>query len=137
MDLLTVLQELSKGYTCVAYNGETLYTSTQRGVAPLLNWLDEGLCLEDFRVADKVVGKGAAFLYLLLGVKQIYAAVISVPALTLLRQNGVAVTFTTLVPAIRNRTDTGFCPIETAVLDCTDAEEALIKIKNRLKELAQ
>ena len=135
MDLLTVLQELSKGYTCVAYNGETLYTSTQRGVAPLLNWLDEGLCLEDFRVADKVVGKGAAFLYLLLGVKQIYAAVISVPALNVLKSHGVAVTFTTLVPAIANRDHTGYCPIETAVLDCDDPEEALVKIKNRLQEL--
>ena len=135
MDLLTVLQELSKGYTCVAYNGETLYTSTQRGVAPLLNWLEEGLCLEDFRVADKVVGKGAAFLYLLLGAKQIYAAVISVPALNVLKSHGVAVTFTTLVPAIANRDHTGYCPIETAVLDCENPEEALVKIRNRLQEL--
>ena len=135
MDLLIVLQELSKGYTCVAYSGETLYTSTQRGVAPLLNWLEEDLSLETFQVADKVVGKGAAFLYLLLGAKRIYAAVISVPALNVLKSHGVAVTFTTLVPAIQNRDHTGFCPIETAVLDCESPEEALIKIKKRLQEL--
>ena len=135
MDLLTVLQELSQGRTCVASDGKTLLTSTQRGVAPLLNWLDEGLHLENFRVADKVVGKGAAFLYLLLGVKQLYAAVISVPALNVLKSHGIAVTFTTLVPAIANRDHTGYCPIETAVLDCDDPKEALVKIKNRLQEL--
>ena len=135
MDLLTVLQELSKGYTCVAANGDIVHTSTQRGVAPLLGWLEEGLCLNGFQVADKVVGKGAAFLYLLLGAKNLYAAVISVPALNVLKNHGVAVTFTTLVPAIQNRDHTGFCPIETAVLDCDDPAEALIKIKNRLREL--
>ena len=137
MYIKEVLQALSRGCTCAAFNGELLLESEKRGVAPLLGWLEQGRSLDGFCVADKVVGKGAAYLYLLLHTKRLYAAVISVPALELLRQNGVAVTFTTLVPAIRNRTDTGFCPIETAVLDCTDAEEALIKIKNRLKELAQ
>jgi len=47
----------------------------------------------------------------------------------------VFVSFSTLVPAIRNRDNTGFCPIETAVLDCDCPQQALIKIKNRLKEL--
>lgn len=134
-ELYSVLKQLSDGCTCVACDGETLLKSDKRGVAPLLGWLEQGYQLEGFTVADKVVGKGAAFLYLLLHVKYLYAAVISEPALKLLRDNGVAVSFTTFVPAIRNRDNTGFCPIETAVLDCNSAQLALVKIKQRLKEL--
>jgi len=134
-ELSMVLERLGAGCTCAASDGNNLLTSEKRGVAPLLGWLEQGENLTAFTVADKVVGKGAAFLYLLLNVKYLYAAVISRPALELLRQNGVFVSFSTLVPAIRNRDNTGFCPIETAVLDCDCPQQALIKIKNRLKEL--
>ena len=90
-DLSIVLQHLSKGCTCAAADGSTLLTSEKRGVAPLLGWLEQGYHLSDFTAADKVVGKGAAFLYLLLGVKYLYAGVISRPALELLKKNGVFV----------------------------------------------
>lgn len=134
-DLSIVLQQLSMGCTCAASDGKTLLTSEKRGVAPLLFWLEQGYDLSTFTVADKVVGKGAAFLYPLLRVKYLYAAVISRPALELLKHNGVFVTYTTCVPAIRNRDNTGFCPIESVVLDCNSADDALLKIKARLKEL--
>ena len=134
-NLSVVLQQLATGCTCAVFDGTTLLRSTKRGVAPLLEWLEQDLNLRQFCAADKVVGKGAAFLYLLLGVRKLYAAVISLPALMLLRQNGVAVTFTTLVPAIRNRDLTGYCPIESVVLDCTEPETARIRIKEKLKQL--
>lgn len=134
-ELSVVLKQLSLGCTCAASDGTTLLTSTKRGVGPLLGWLEQGCDLRAFTVADKVVGKGAAFLYMLLGVKYLYAAVISRPALELLRKEGVYVSFTACVPAIRNRDNTGFCPIETAVLECNNAQQALVKIKERLKEL--
>ena len=134
-DLSIVLQQLSMGCTCAASDGKTLLTSEKRGVAPLLGWLEQNYDFSAFTVADKVVGKGAAFLYLLLRAKYLYAAVISRPALELLKHNGVFVTYTTCVPAIRNRDNTGFCPIESVVLDCNSADDALLKIKARLKEL--
>ena len=134
-DLAIVLHRLCMGCTCAASDGSTLLSSEKRGVAPLLGWLEQKYDLSDFTVADKVVGKGAAFLYLLLGVKYLYAGVISLPALELLRKNGVFVTYSACVAAIRNRDNTGFCPIESAVLDCNSPEQALIKIKKRLLEL--
>ena len=59
---------LAGNYTCVVCREDTLYTTTHRGVAPLLNWLDDGTDLEGFSAADRVVGRGAAFLYCLLKV---------------------------------------------------------------------
>ena len=91
------------GYTVVLCRGETVRTDTRRGVAPLLTLLDEGADVTGFAAADRVVGKAAAFLYLRLGVSAVYAPVMSVPALDVLRQNGVEVEAEQVVPSIRRR----------------------------------
>ena len=109
---------LSRGHTCVFCRGDTILTDDRRGVKPLLDLLDQDLT--GFSAADKVVGKAAALLYRLLGISEIYAGVISQPALRVLAQGGITVFYGSKVPAIRNRTDTGFCPMETAVWDIDD-----------------
>lgn len=129
------LQALTDGdFTCVMCKGETLIESKQRGVAPLLSLLTDKL-EEGFCAADKVVGKAAAFLYALLRVKEVYALVISEPAVQTLKRFGIAVEYEALVPAIRNRTNTGFCPMESAVLAIEDPQEALVAIRQTLERL--
>ena len=124
-------------YTVVLCRDEITHTDTRRGVAPLLALLDRGEDVSGFAAADKVVGKAAAFLYLRLGVATVYATVISTPAYDLLTANGVAVTYDTLVPAIRNRAGDGFCPMETVTLPLTDPTEAETAIRKRLAELTR
>ena len=128
-------EALTGNCTLALCKGERLYTSDRRGVGALLALVEEKESLQGFSAADKVVGKGAAFLYLLLGVTHLYAKVISQSALEVLQEAGVAVIYDTLAPRIVNRRGDGFCPIESAVLTCTDPHEALICIKERLKEL--
>lgn len=122
-------------FTCVLVKKEEVISFSERGVKPLLSLIDGKRDMADFSAADKVVGKAAAFLYLILGVKTVYAGVISEHAYTLLRENGVDVSFGTIVPMIRNRTDTGFCPMESATLSCQSPKEALEKIKETLERL--
>lgn len=124
-------------YTCVLKSDERLMTSTERGVKPLLDWLDAGVSLSDFSAADRVVGNGAAFLYVLLGIKELYAHVLSRTALQTLEHYQIRVHFGTLVDAIQNRQKTGNCPIEEAVSDERDPASALIKIRTRLAELSK
>ena len=64
-------------YTCVLCKGEQIYTSTKSGVKPLLELLDSPGNFNGFSAADKIVGKAAAMLYVLLGVKEVYAQVLS------------------------------------------------------------
>ena len=123
------------GYTCVIKSGETVYTSFERGVRPLLQLLDDGTDCVGFFAADKVVGKAAAFLYCLLRVRSVYASVISKPALQVLTEQGIDVVYGDLVDAIKNRAGTGFCPMETAVLTESDPMKALGRIRVRLEEL--
>ncbi|MBQ7799006.1 MAG: DUF1893 domain-containing protein [Oscillospiraceae bacterium] len=123
--------------TCVICLENEIYESDERGVKPLLNFLDSKVDLKGACAADRVVGSGAAFLYLLLGVKEVYALVLSERAKAVLDENGVSVAFEVIVPKIQNRAKNGFCPIETAVLNETDPAAALIKIREALKSLAK
>ena len=122
-------------YTVVLCRGDVTYTDTRRGVAPLLGLLDAGTDVTAFAAADKVVGNAAAFLYLRLGVAAVHAGVISAPAYDLLTANGVVTTYDTLVPAIRNRTGDGYCPMETVCMPLTDPVAAESAIRKRLAEL--
>lgn len=130
------LELLNSGdYTCVVCREDTVYTTVQRGVAPLLSWLDSGTDLKGFSAADRVVGRGAAFLYCLLGVKEVYARVMSHPAAEVLRNHGILAEAETFVDGIINRKGDGPCPFEAAVMDIHDAGEALIAIRNKRSQL--
>lgn len=119
-------------YTCALCEGDTIYTSTERGVKPLLDWLDSNINLKGFSAADKVVGKAAAFLYVLLGVKEVYAPVMGESAIYTLARNGVQPYCDKSVKHIINRAGTGFCPMEEAVFDITEPKKALATIKSKL-----
>lgn len=135
-NLKKALDLLNSGnYTCVACKEEVVYTTTQRGVAPLLNWLDSNTDLKDFSAADRVVGRGAAFLYCLLGVKEVYALVMSRPAAEVLQSHGILADAGTFVEGIINRTGTGPCPFEAAVMDIQDTQEALNAIRMTRRKL--
>lgn len=125
----------SGGYTCVVCREDVVHTATERGVKPLLNWVDTGLNLNGFSAADRVVGRGAAFLYCLLGVREVYAHVMSRPAAEVLEHHGIAVFSGTLVDGIINRKGTGPCPFEDAVLAIDDAQTALRAIRAKMAQM--
>ena len=129
---LALLQE---GNTCALVGAGKTLCSTKRGIAPLLAWLAEGENCVGAVAADKVVGKAAAFLYVLLGVAEVHAKVLSEMAEEVFLRFGIRYSFEEKVPAIRNRTDTGFCPMEQAVLDVDDPKRAYTVLNERVKSI--
>lgn len=121
--------------TCVVCKDEQIYTATERGVKPLLAWLDSGPDLTGFCAADKVVGRGAAFLYCLLGVREVYAHIMSRPAAQVLESHGIAYRAGKLVEGIINRRGTGPCPFEDAVMQIHSAPEALTAIREKMAQM--
>ena len=124
-------------HSCVLCCGEEIFTDDRRGVRPLLDFLAQNPDWSCFCAADKVVGKAAAFLYQLMGIQALYAHVVSEPAAAVLKDAGIQLTYGSLVPAIRNRTNTGVCPMETAVWNLIDPEKALPVLKVTLENLAK
>ena len=136
MDLQTAKKLLKDhNFTCVLVQGEAVHTSFDRGVKPLLSWLEAGSVYPGFSAADKVVGKATAYLYCLLGAKAVHANVMSDAALAVLEEYGIAATFDRRVDYIRNRTNTGMCPMEEATQAVTCPEDAPAAIRAKLAQL--
>ena len=121
--------------TCVLCKDGIFYKSDSRGVAPLLQWLDDGIDAADFSAADRVVGKATAFLYSLLGVRAVYARVMSKPAAQVLEKAGIAAHWGQLVEGIQNRQQNGPCPMEAATRHIDHKEAALTAIRQTLERL--
>ena len=117
-------------------NGDRIRTFTQRGVADLYDLLvQEPEFLHGASVADKVIGKAAASLMVLGGVREVYTHTISQPALQLLQEAGVMVTCDEIVDHIINRDRTGWCPLEQASRDLHSAKEIFPVIEKFIANL--
>ncbi len=123
----------AENYTCVIVMKTGVFTSKERGIKPLLEALNADMDAANACVADKVVGKAAAFLYVLMGISKLYAHTVSEPALSALQDGGIEVEYGELVPAIRNRSNTGQCPMESAVWKVKDAREAREILERKVK----
>ena len=137
MKQLTRAKEIlnAEGYTCVMCRGNELYTSNERGVKPLVVWLESVNDFQDCCAADKVVGKATAFLYVLLNVKAVYARVLSKSAWQVFDEYGIAVEYDTLVEYIVNRKRDGMCPFESAVLNVADPTSAYKVIRGKMRDM--
>ena len=125
----------NEGLTCIVYKDNIIYKSKDRGVKPLLELVNNNINVNGYNSIDKVIGKAATFLYIILGVNNIYAEIISEPAYKLLLENNVNIKYEVLVPFIINRAKNGRCPMEEAVLNINDKNEALAAINKKVLEL--
>ena len=132
-DLWTMLQE--GGYTLVVKStGGEITTSMERGVRPLFTLLRRSpALLLRASLADKVVGKGAAAMMVVGGVKQVRTGIISRPALQMLLAHGVEVQYEEEVDGIVNRSRTDFCPVEKLCASAPTAEACLPLIEEFIR----
>lgn len=121
------LDELKKelqegGYTCILSNGECSLKSRERGILPLLRWMQEGRDLHGFFAADKTVGKAAAMLYICMGIGAVYADILAESGREMLNAYNVHAEYGILTPHITNRAGDGICPMERTVMDISAPE---------------
>lgn len=119
------------GYSCVIRKGDDTRTFHQRGVTDLWQLCQSGEgFLQGAHIADKVIGKGAAALMAYGRASEVYADVISHPALVLLQDHGISVSYQQLTERILNRRADGLCPVETLCVDLNTIEEMVEAISN-------
>lgn len=124
---------ISEQCSCVIRSGDTIRIFRQRGVLDLHTLLNrEPELLRGAFVADKVVGKGAAALMILGGVKELFANVLSRPALELLQRHNIPTSYTTLTDHIINRSRTDWCPVERLCQHLQSPEACLSAITDFL-----
>lgn len=127
----------AEGCSCVVSRDGRQRLFHERGVQDLYRLLcEEPATLRGAAVADKVVGKAAAALLILGGVRELYTDVVSRPALDLLQAAGLAVGFGRCTERIVNRAGTGLCPLETRCLDLTTPEACFERIDAFVREMS-
>lgn len=121
---------LDRGDTSLVVDNGRITTYTGRGVEDLLNLHENHpRVLKGARVADKIIGKAAASIMILGGVKEIYTPIISKPALSLLNSYGISVSYGKVIDHIINRDKTGWCPLEKLCYDLSSPKDCLAAIK--------
>lgn len=108
-------------------------TSDLRGVMPIIDFINKGYDLSGASVADLLVGKAAAMLFIKAGIKDVDTIIISKPALKVLEEHHITVKYEKLVDNIINRDKTGLCPFESLVLDVDDVSIAYKLIVEKIE----
>ncbi len=131
---------LSGQYTCVAMNPKTneiIYTSNENvGVKPIITPMRENRSFfKDLYIADTTIGKAAAALFALSGIKYAYAKVMSKSAIEIFKRYNILYEYDIIVDYIENRTKTGMCPLEECLKNENDISKAWDKIENKIAEL--
>lgn len=134
-EALTLLH--SGDYTCAAVLEREAALSKERGIRPLLEWLERTPCpLNGAYIADKVVGKAAALLFAFGRAAGVHAQVISEPAAGALDQLGIPYAYEKIVPHIINRKGDGICPMEQKAMPLSSPEEAFCILKETVRTLS-
>lgn len=134
-DLEIAKNNLTGHTICLCKDGECIQ-SDKRGITPMMDFIAEGVDLSGFSVADLIVGKAVAMLFVKAGIKQVFAKTLSKSGKNILDQYSIPCEYETLTENIINRLGTDICPMEKAVLHTSDIEEAYMSLTAKLQSMS-
>lgn len=117
----------------VVKNHDIVTTYSKPGVRDLEYLLDhDPEMLHGATIADKVIGKAAAAMVVVGGVKELFAEVMSKRAIPFLEEAGIAYTYGTLVDTIKEEGDR--CQLEKITAPATTPEETVALLRAHFEE---
>jgi tripeptide aminopeptidase len=123
---------------CAADGGELVYRLTGRGISALLTAVEEERVVSHGPLdwGDKLVGRAAALLFILVRPRSIFALTMSMGAQDVLRAAGIPFTCDAVILDVLNGTGTGPCPMEAAVSGIDEPLAALETLKQASQALS-
>ena len=109
----------------IVKNGEVLFETESHGISDLVkavNKLGDGI--KGSSVADRIVGRAAALLFVFSGVKAVFAVTASDGGFEVLAKNKVLCFYEKRVTHVLNFEKTDACPFEKLVAKLSKPEEA-------------
>ncbi|GHU53764.1 hypothetical protein FACS1894132_06860 [Clostridia bacterium] len=130
------LIENNKASCVIVKNDKIIHQAIGNGVKPLLELYQNNADLvKDAFVVDKIIGKAAAMLIVLMGAKKVYAFSMSESGEKYLKAHGIKTDCNEKIAFIKNRAGTGICPLENAVMNIDDQKEGYEKLLETIKEM--
>jgi hypothetical protein len=131
IELARSLLEDEKWSLAIVKDGQVLFTSRERGVAPFFQAAQSKReSLHNAAVADRIVGSAVAMLCLHARIASVYAGIASQGALDMLRKSGVTVCSKSTVPYISNYDGTDLCPFEKLAGKCRKPSELFVALQS-------
>lgn len=135
IELARSLLEEEKWDLVIAKEGQVLFSSRERGVAPLFQVVQSmGKSLHNAAVADRIVGSAVAMLCLHARITSVYAGIASQGALDMLKGQGVIVSSKSTVPYISNYDGTDLCPFEKLAGSCQGPSQLFAALQSLFAE---
>ena len=134
-DIEIAKSNLSGHTICLGKDGNCLY-SERRGIAPMMNFIASGTDMRGYSVADLVVGKAAAMLFILSEIKSVFAKTLSKSGEEILKRYEIPYEYETLTDKIINRDGSDICPMEKAISVTEDPQEAYSILSERIKRMS-
>ena len=120
----------------IVKDGNVIIASDMFGIKPLyLAVKEKKELLKESAVADKVIGKGAAMLYVYAKVNEIHTSLISDKAIEVLKKSNIKLEYNETCEYIINRNNTGMCPVEKLSSKTDDIDEVMHGINDFLKSI--
>lgn len=113
-----------RNVSVVFCRGEQMIILDGKGIKPLLELMKKQIALSEYSVADKIVGKAAALLFIKMKVSSVYGSVMSEKARDIFLHYNIPFFYKTLTKEIINRRGDDICPMEKAVENVNDPEKA-------------
>ena len=123
------------GHSICLCKGGGIITDNGRGITPMMRFIAEGRDLSGYSVADVIVGKAAATLFVKAGIAEVYGKVMSAAGRDQLIRHGIPCSWDTLTENIINRRGDDICPMEKTVADIFGVEEGYEALKAKLLSL--
>ena len=120
----------------VIRENQIVYHDKGNGVRPIMKVLDSNPeILKDAIIVDKIIGKAAAMMLSMGKAVRVHGNLMSQAAQEYLESRGIEHSYERCINVISNRTGDGICPLERAVADIDDEQEAYNKLKETIAEL--
>ncbi len=135
MKINDAISALRGDVTCVVIKGECIKISTERGIKPLIAFMEvdpHALC--GAIIADKIIGRAAALLAVYGGAAEVYGEVMTDGAMDILSKNGIKAQRKVAAEHIINRRGDGICPMEAACANINDAEKAYNVLREKISK---
>jgi phosphatidylglycerophosphatase A len=135
IDLARSLLEEEKWNLVIVKEGQVLFSSRERGVAPFFQAVQSmAKSLHNAAVADRIVGLAVAMLCLHARVAAVYAGIASQGALDMLKRQKVNVSSKNTVPYISNYDGTDLCPFEKLAESCQRPSQLFAALQSLFAE---
>ena len=131
-DIEMAKKHLENHSICFCKNG-CIIVDDGRGLSPIMRLISENKDLTGYSVADIIVGKASAMLFVKAGITVVYGKTMSIGAREFLKQNGVTFFYDKITDYIINR-DGIVCPMEKTVSEINNVDDAYNALLRKLTE---